>query len=782
MSICTTCRICKSTNLDDVISLGDQYITSRFPILNDWTTPKINITLCLCNECYLLQLRSTTDSSQLYEFEYGYNSGISNTMRKHLKDYQEEILSISHCKSPRYRYTILDIGSNDSTMLNYYPKEHFRRIGIDPTGKQFKENYIKNSIELLPDYFTYNNFVNEFGNIKCNIVSSISMFYDLPDPVQFAKDIHSILDENGIWTCEQSYLLSMMNTNSIDTICHEHLEYYSLHQIKEIADRSNFKIIDVKFNNCNGGSFRIYFAKKSSELYNENTSLIKEILDNEKNFGLTNKETYIQFLQKCDNEIEKLKEFISLAIKNNKTVYIYGASTKGNCLLQYGNIGSSLIKYAVERNLKKVGKMTSTGIEIISEETMRKSPPDYLLVLPWHFRTEIIQRENTFLENGGQFIFPFPNFEIIGTKQKVLITGCNGLIASHFINTFNNNYYFYGISKSFIFKDQKDPVVKIAFDLNNYSNLKEFILLIKPNIIIHLAGISSSIYSDNILEILNTNGLICANICDIIHNNKLDIKLFNASSSDMYKGHHNFTISENDTCLNSTENFKHHLHPYSIAKIFSSNVIDFYRHTFKLPFSNGIIFTTESKDKKDVFLLKKLSLHIKKWKNGDKQPLVIGNLDSYRSFIHVSDTVNAINLIINQNIGDTYVISNVFSYKIYDIVIKLYKKAGIYLIGEASGNEASNTSGNEASNTSGNEASGNEACNTSGNEASNEASGNEASTVIYEKDTNLKVLITTNTIGTDTQPIIIKGNPQKLKKLNWNCIYSIDDILNDYLS
>ena len=245
------------------------------------------------------------------------------------------------------------------------------------------------------------------------------MFYDLPQPLQFAKDIYDILDNDGIWTCEQIYLLSMLKTNSIDTICHEHLEYYSLYQIKNIADRANFKIIDIKFNDSNGGSFRIYFAKKESKLYEENTYLIDKIIKEEIEYGILDNKIFKYFMENCNEQINKLKKFIDIVNKNNKKMYIYGASTKGNCLLQYADIKENDIKYAVERNPKKEGKMTSTGIKIIMEEQMREENPDYLLVLPWHFKNEIIQRENDFLEKGGQLIFPFPKFEIIGSNQKL---------------------------------------------------------------------------------------------------------------------------------------------------------------------------------------------------------------------------------------------------------------------------------------------------------------------------------------------------------------------------
>ena len=348
------CRICENKDLIPTISLGEQIITSRFPKYGDFSTPKTPIDLCRCTDCGLLQLRQTTYSTELYEYEYGYRSGINNTMRGHLKAYQEEILTKV---SLNENDVILDIGSNDSTMLQYYD-EKYKRIGVDPTGKQFAHFY--GNVGLIPTYFTLDNFRKVYPTEKCKIVSSISMFYDLPDPVQFAKDIISILDDDGIWTCEQSYMLTMLKTNSIDTICHEHLEYYSLRQICRIADMSNFKIIDIKFNDCNGGSFRIYFSKNTSQKHIECTQLIETILKYELEYGIMENEIYEKFMDNCRMEVLRLKNFIDTVNSDNKKMYIYGASTKGNCLLQFANIGEDKIKYAVERNPQKVGKMTNT--------------------------------------------------------------------------------------------------------------------------------------------------------------------------------------------------------------------------------------------------------------------------------------------------------------------------------------------------------------------------------------------------------------------------------------
>ena len=720
------CRICKNNQLVDVIALGEQYITSRFPVYGDFTTPKTSIILCRCQQCGLIQLRETTNCEELYEYEYGYRSGISNTMRTHLKSYQEEICSIVNLEDGD---VIVDIGSNDSTMLQYYGNA-YRRIGVDPTGKQFKQYY--GEVELLPTYFTRDNFVSNFGELTCKMVSSISMFYDLPDPVQFAKDIYSILDDNGIWTCEQSYILTMLRTNSIDTICHEHLEYYALHQVKEIADRAGFKIVDVKFNDCNGGSFRVYFAKKESTRYQENTELVNGILREEVEYGVMDPsgKVYSDFMKGCDLQVKYLKDFITTVKANGKKVYVYGASTKGNCLLQYAQLDESHMKYAVERNPNKVGKMTCTGIEIISEETMREDPPDFLLVLPWHFRNEILEREKQFLDAGGQFIFPFPHFEIVGSKPKLLITGCDGMIA-HYVKERFTDYNLYGFSRSNEPNYEKNTT-KFYFDMNDSQVLEDNLSIIKPDAIVHLASISSSHYAfKNPIETIHCNGLLTALLCDIVHKKDWSTKIFNASSSEIYKGHIDYDVQEDDHNM-------FHLHPYSIAKIMGHNIVDFYRKTDNLPFSNGVIFTTESPLKNPQFLLNKVASHIKSWKDGNKTALQVGNLDSFRNILHASDVANAIHKIVSQESGDSYLICNDESHKVYDLVLTLYSLSGIEL----------------------------------------ERNDN----ALFDKMSGLEVLkIKDNQLGFDSTPTNIRGEAIKLKNLGWSPQKSSEIILHELL-
>jgi len=339
----------------------------------------------------------------MYEHMYGYRSGISATMRAHLREYNDEIMLLA---TPENGDAVLDIGSNDATFLKMYPNT-LTRVGCDPTGKQFSAEY--DGLTLVPTYFS-KEVIAPLG-LTFAVVSSISMFYDLPDPVRFACDIHSVLSPEGLWTFEQSYIKTMLERNSFDTICHEHVEYYGVRQIKHILDLAGFKIVRVSLNDCNGGSTRFFAAKKESR-WVEDARTVQTLLDGEAH--LADPKTYGSFMDRCDGEISKLQKHLN----TGASTYIYGASTKGNCLLQYAGIGPDRVKYAVERNLQKVGCTTSTGIEIISEETMRTSPPEYLLVLPWHFKQEIIDRESEFLKAGGKLIFPLPTFEIIGYSAK----------------------------------------------------------------------------------------------------------------------------------------------------------------------------------------------------------------------------------------------------------------------------------------------------------------------------------------------------------------------------
>lgn len=405
------CRICNSSSLTEVVNLGNQYLASSFPKEKEkHLVPQEKVCLVMCDNCSLVQLQDTIKNTDMYESNnYGYKSSISNTMRIHLENYNSELQKLIPIEQHDW---VLDIGSNDGTFLNYYPS--CNKVGCDPTGNQFKQLY--NEMYLIPTYFTYDNVRNAGIIQKFKIVTSIAMFYDLPNPIKFSKDIYDLLEDDGVWSFEMSYALFMINKYSLDTICHEHLEYYNIKNILDILNASSLKCIDLSFNESNGGSMRFKVSKLNSKYKEIN---LNEYL--EKEIHLYNPNTYINWLDDCDKEINKTKDFIN-KVKNNKDkIYVYGASTKGNTLLQYAKLDSTIIDYAVERNLDKISKYTpGTNIPIISEDEMRKNQPKYMLVLPWHFKDEIVVRENDYLNKGGTLIFPLPLFTLVSKKNEFL--------------------------------------------------------------------------------------------------------------------------------------------------------------------------------------------------------------------------------------------------------------------------------------------------------------------------------------------------------------------------
>jgi hypothetical protein len=402
------CRSCESKNLSSVFSLGYQKLTGFFLKKKTSKISGGSLSLVLCNNCTLLQLGNSFNHNELYGKHYGYRSSLNRSMVDHLKKKAFKLSKIIRIKK---NDIILDIGSNDGTFLSFFKKSN-KLIGVDPTIKKFK-NYYRKDIIKITDFFSYNTITPFVGHKKVKLITSISMFYDLENPIKFAKDVERILDINGIWHLEQSYLPSMLKNNSYDTICHEHLEYYSLNSIEYILNQANLKIIDLEFNSINGGSFALNVAKKSSKL-KINKSIIKLAKKKEKILKLNKTETYKKFFLRVKKSKISLLNLLDNIKKNKKKVIGYGASTKGNVILQFNKINSKIISQIAEVNKFKFNKYTpGSKIKIVSENEIKKINPDYLLVLPWHFKKFILRKERKLLKIGKKFIFPLPKLEIV---------------------------------------------------------------------------------------------------------------------------------------------------------------------------------------------------------------------------------------------------------------------------------------------------------------------------------------------------------------------------------
>ena len=372
---------------------------------------KINCSLVRCNPqidenaCGLLQMEHSVPPEILYA-AYWYRSGTNTTMRNHLKGISDsaiEILKKDNCN-------VLDIGCNDGTLLNYYPASYIK-YGCDPSDVAQE---VKNAT-VVQDIFPSAELFTAIGDKKMDIITSIAMFYDLESPVEFVKSIKKLLSPEGIWIFEMSYMPKMIELDSYDTICHEHLEFYSLAVLEKIAAMAGMKIFKILFNDINGGSIRCFATHKESSLYFdiENYKLLNEVRQKEFDLELDTDKPYVAFQYRIEKVRDDLHNLLVELKREGKRVHIYGASTKGNTILQWCDINSMLVEYAAERNPDKYGAYTlGTNIPIISEAESRAMNPDYYLVLPWHFKKEFIEREREALEKGTGFIFPIPTIDI----------------------------------------------------------------------------------------------------------------------------------------------------------------------------------------------------------------------------------------------------------------------------------------------------------------------------------------------------------------------------------
>jgi hypothetical protein len=403
------CRICGNTQLECILDLGVQMLTGVFPRDKNAnvTTGPLRLVKCMggADACGLLQMEHSYDLSEMYGENYGYRSGLNASMVTHLHGKVEKILERIDLQAGDL---VLDIGSNDSTTLQAYPSEGPVLVGIDPTGIKFHSYYPKH-IDMIPDFFSAALVKQRFPGKKAKVVTSFSMFYDLEAPMAFMQEVHEVLADDGIWVFEQSYMPTMLDTNSYDTVCHEHLEFYALSQVKWMADRVGFRILDVEFNDVNGGSFSITVAKGSGD--EVPVPAVQKILDTERSRGLDTLAPFHAFADRAARTRRDLLAFLQAARAEGKTVAALGASTKGNVLLQYCNLTENEIPFVGEVNSEKFGCFTpGTWIPIIPEAELLAKSPDYVMVLPWHFKKFFVGNEKF---AGMNLLFPLPEVELV---------------------------------------------------------------------------------------------------------------------------------------------------------------------------------------------------------------------------------------------------------------------------------------------------------------------------------------------------------------------------------
>ena len=402
------CRNCKNNIFFNLLSLGKISFTGKFSksFIND--IPKAYLNLVMCKKCKLVQLDRNYNKKYLYGKDYGYRTGINSTMTNHVKKTVKKCSALAELKA---NDPVLDIASNDATLLNFYQK-NIITVGVDPLVNKYKRCYKKINYKISK-FFQINDIKKLNLKKKFKIITSLSVFYDLEDPNKFIRHIKETLDEKGVFILEHTDLHSIIKNNLFDTICHEHLEYYSSKVIIDMMNFNGLKVFDYEFNDINGGSIRYYISQQKTN-YRIKQKKINRLLLKESKIGLHSTKIFKIFFAKILHEKIKLKKLIKEINNKKLTIHGYGASTKGNVLLQFYNIGNKEINYIADRNPLKYNLFTpGTKIKIISENYSRRLKPDYYLVLPWHFKKEILIREKKIREKGTKLIFPLPKMHVI---------------------------------------------------------------------------------------------------------------------------------------------------------------------------------------------------------------------------------------------------------------------------------------------------------------------------------------------------------------------------------
>ncbi len=398
------CRVCKSTDLQEVIAIEDQYLSPTFVKTNEnnpISKVKVPHTLLLCSHCSLLQLRETVNPDLLYK-QYFYRSSTNDMMKEDLKKVVDDVVSRVEL-SPGD--CVVDIGANDCTMISYFP-DHLNRNGIEP-AENIDWSSVDKSINIVNDYFSTDSVKKAVGDQKVKIFTSCAMFYDIDDPNSFVDTVKRKLDKGGVFCIQLSYLPAMLRNLNFYDICNEHLEYYSLISLQTLLSRHHLELFDAEENHVNGGSVKVMITH--TEAKREKTENLMRLMTIEKMMSLDQPETYKKFHNKIEKMKEKVCKFIDSELESGNTVLGLGASTKGNMLLQLFGLTKDKIPAISERNSDKVGlKTLGTDIELISEEDARSRAPSCMLVLPWYFKKEIVEREQDYINSGGKLLIPMP--------------------------------------------------------------------------------------------------------------------------------------------------------------------------------------------------------------------------------------------------------------------------------------------------------------------------------------------------------------------------------------
>lgn len=416
----TTCRSCGSSESTFLFSLGEQYVSDFVEPGKERSGPRCPIELELCHDCDLVQARHTAPQEFLYTRHYWYTSGRNDTMKAALADVTASVERVVNLAPGDI---VLDIGSNDGTLLRSYRRPGIVRVGVEPATNLRREG--ERGIDVfLGDFWSADKYLDTLrlagpsnSDMKAKAVTACGMFYDLEDPNPFVADIARVLAPDGVFVAQLMCLKQTLQMADVGNYAHEHLEFYSLGSLEMLFQRHGLRIFDIEENDVNGGSYRIFASLQEAERLYPETSHTQAVFLQEELLNLDEQATYQKHSQRLERNRDRCVRFLQKEIACGKSVWVYGASTKGNVLLQWLGVDRSTIAAAADRSPEKWGKVTvGSGIPIMAEETFRLARPDYALVLPYAFLPEFVERERAWLEGGGKFVVPLPEFRIVGKE------------------------------------------------------------------------------------------------------------------------------------------------------------------------------------------------------------------------------------------------------------------------------------------------------------------------------------------------------------------------------
>ena len=408
------CRIC-SGDLYTVLDLGELYISDF--LTDSQEGEKAPLSLGQCKRCGLTQLEYDVNIDSLYKEHYWYRSSLNKSM---LRDLEDIVLDIESRITLNDRDIVVDIGTNDGSLFNYYTNKNLIKVGFDP-APNLRDAAKSNCDIFINNYFSQHEWYNH-GNYymtrnhqKAKVITSIAMFYDLPDPNKFVKDIKEVLDSSGMWVIQFTDLLSMIKVNAIDNICAEHLEYYRLRDIVKLMNVHGLEVFDVSYNKVNGGSIRIFVSYPG--VFKKSKAVSKAYKAEGRYLRYDN----LQFLQV---RINLFRKFINNYLSKFNSVYGMAASTKGSTLLQLLELDNKVIKAIGEINEDKFGLRTAgTNIPIIPETEVLEANPDVIIVLAWHFEETFNEVLKEYIRQGGRVLYPLPIPKICTNEGDFYLNG-----------------------------------------------------------------------------------------------------------------------------------------------------------------------------------------------------------------------------------------------------------------------------------------------------------------------------------------------------------------------